>query len=122
MQNLNANFKSDFKTRCSRFSISIIQLCDTLPQKRSAWVITDQLIRASTSIGANITEARASSSRLEFKKFFEIALKSSNEAIYWMELLRDAKLINVTSVNELMRECEEISKIIGKAVITLKSK
>ena len=74
MQNFNSKFKTDLVGRCYRFSLDVIKLTDELPNKRSAWVITDQLIRSATSIGANLTEARASSSRLEFKKFYEIAL------------------------------------------------
>jgi four helix bundle protein len=82
MQKYNSKFKSDLKTRCYKFSLNIIALTDGLPNKRSAWIITDQLIRSTTSIGANLIEARTSSSRLEFKKFYEIALKSSNETKY----------------------------------------
>lgn len=79
-------------------------LTDNLPSKRSAWVITDQLnqlIRSATSVGANLFEARASSSRLEFKKFYEIALKSANETKYWLCMLRDAKLSSETIINDL---------------------
>lgn len=63
MQNLNSKFKTDLKGRCYQFSIDVISLMDTLPNKRSAWVIADQLIRSATSVGANLTEARASSAR-----------------------------------------------------------
>lgn len=66
MQNYSSKFKSDLKQRCFLFSLSIIKLTDSLPHKKSAYVIIDQLIRSATSIGANIIEARASSSRLEF--------------------------------------------------------
>ena len=82
MQNYSSKFKSDLKERCYQFSLQIIALTDSLPNKRSAWIITDQLIRSATSIGANLIEARASSSRLEFKKFYEISLKSANESKY----------------------------------------
>jgi four helix bundle protein len=92
MQNYNLKFKSDLKERCYRFSLAIIALADTLPNKRSVWIIIDQLMRSAMSIGANLIEARASSSRLEFKKFYEIALKSANETKYWLGLLRDAKM------------------------------
>ena len=62
-QNYKVKFKSDIRERCYAFSLLIIALADTLPQKRSAWIITDQLIRSATSIGANLIEAKASSSR-----------------------------------------------------------
>jgi four helix bundle protein len=122
VQNLNSKPVSDLKIRSFNFGLEIIKICDKLPQKRSAWIITDQLIRSATSIGANIIEARASSSRLEFKKFFEISLKSANETIYWLCLLRDSNLASSLEVNKLIEECQELGKIIGKSVLTLKSK
>jgi len=71
----------------AELSLKIISLYDDLPNKKSAWIIGDQLIRSITSIGANLVEATASSSRLEFKKFNEISLKSANESKYWLGLL-----------------------------------
>src|SRR3989304_3555510 len=122
MQNLNPKFKIDLKKRFFKFSLDIIAIVDTLPNKRSAWVIADQLIRSATSIGANLVEARASSSRLEFKKFYEIALKSANETKYWLELLKEAKLANSVRITELLAEVTEISNMLGAGVIKLKNK
>lgn len=93
-----------------------------MPNKRSAWIIADQLIRSSTSIGANITEGKASSSRLEFKKFYEIALKSANETKYWLNLLSDAKLADEQEVLILLNEVTEIANMLGSGVIKLKQK
>src|SRR3989344_3962814 len=56
-QNYNSKFKIDLKRRCFDFSLDVISLTDDLPKKRSAWVIADQLIRASTSIGANLADS-----------------------------------------------------------------
>lgn len=122
MQNYNSKFKTDLKKRCYLLSLKVISVSDSLPQKRSAWIIADQLIRSTTSIGANLTEAKASSSRLEFKKFHEIALKSSNEAKYWLELLLDAKLSDQKIINPLILELEEISKMLAAGIIKLKGK
>lgn len=122
MQNYNSKFKSDLKERCYKFSLEIISLTDALPQKRSAWVIADQLIRSATSVGANLVEARASSSRLEFKKFFEISLKSANETKYWLCLLRDTKLSDAQGVNRLLEEVTEISNMLASGVLKLKNK
>jgi four helix bundle protein len=122
MQNYNSKSKSDLKERCYRFGLEVIALVDLLPQKRSAWVIADQLIRSSTSIGANLVEARASSSRLEFKKFHEIALKSANETKYWLCLLRDAKLIEENKISVLLGESVELANMLASGVIKLKHK
>lgn len=122
MQNYNSKFKIDLRERCFKFSLNIIKLCDTLPNKRSAWVIEDQLIRSACSIGANLTEARSSSSRLEFKKFYEIALKSANEAKYWLELLLESGIGNKTLIDPLIIEVSELANMLAKGVISLKSK
>lgn len=122
MQNYNSKFKTDLVQRCYNFGLEVIRLTDSLPNKRSAWVITDQLIRSATSIGANLTEARASSSRLEFKKFYEIALKSANESRYWLNLLRDSGLIKSEQTDLLLRELHELSSIIASSVMRLKGK
>ena len=116
------NYKSNLKNRCYQFSLNVIALTDNLPNKRSAWAITDQLIRAATSIGANLVEARASSSRLEFKKFYEISLKSANETKYWLSLLKSTKLINGEAIIPLLDEITEISNMLGAGVIKLKNK
>lgn len=120
MQNFNSKFKSDLLQRCYDFGIEIIALADKLPNKKSAWIIADQSIRSATSIGANITEGKASSSRLEFKKFYEIALKSANESVYWLNLLKDTKLADNELINNLLKENKEICSMLAAGVIKLK--
>ena len=122
MQNYNSKSKSDLRQRCYQFSLNILALLDTLPNKRSSWVIGDQLLRSATSIGANLIEGRASASRLEFKKFYEIALKSANETQYWLSLLRDAKIIEARLVEPLLAETIELSKMLATGVIRLKQR
>jgi len=122
MQNYNSKFKTDLVGRCYRFSLDVIKLTDSLPNKRSAWVLADQLIRSATSIGANLTEARASSSRLEFKRFYEISLKSANESKYWLELLGDSGLVAKDRLKSLLSELHELSSMIASSVLKLKSK
>ncbi|USN94865.1 MAG: four helix bundle protein [Candidatus Nomurabacteria bacterium] len=122
MQNSKVKFKTDLIERAYDFGLKVIFLCDKLPQKRSSWVISDQIIRSGTSIGANLVEAKSSSSRLEFKRFYEIALKSGNESVYWLRLLFDASLINKKDFDSLKEELDEINKMVAKSVISLKKK
>lgn len=82
----------------------------------------DQLLRAVTSIGANVVEAQASSSRKEFIKFYEIALKSANETLYWLAILRDGTAVNKEKVNAFIQEAKELANILGASVLTLKGK
>lgn len=122
MQNSNLKFKTNLTERCYSFSLDIISLADRLPQKRSAWVISDQLIRSATSVGANLVEGKAASSRLEFKRFYEISLKSANETKYWLGLLRDSGLVSEHDVTLLIQEITEIANMLAKGVMTLKKK
>lgn len=125
MSNLKAETQNpitDLKVRCYYFSIKVIKFLNTLPEKKVYWVMADQLLRSATSIGANIVEAKSSSSRKDFIKFYEIALKSANESKYWFGLLRDATEADKNKANELLAELEEISKMLGASIITLKNK
>ncbi len=121
-QNDNSNRKADLKVRCYYFSIAVIKSLGTLPEKRVYWVISDQLLRSATSIGANVVEAKSSSSRRDFIKFYEIALKSANETKYWLGLLRDATDADKIKVAELLKEVNEISNMLGSSLLTLKNK
>ncbi len=121
-QNHNSKPKTELKYRCYYFSIEIIKFLGVLPEKRIYWVISDQLLRSATSIGANIVEAKASSSKRDFIKFFEIALKSANETKYWLGLLRDSTQADKDKINSLLKEVEEISKMLGSSLLTLKNK
>lgn len=89
---------------------------------RNLWPIADQVIRSATSIGANIVEAKASSSKRDYLKYFEIALKSANETIYWLTVIEEAIKINKRKVTELINEVCEISKVIAAGVLTMKGK
>jgi len=85
-------------------------------------IIGRQLIRAGTSIGANLVEATASSSRLEFKKFHEIALKSANESKYWFMLLIQSGHGDTKVAQELLMEATEIANMIASGILRLKGK
>lgn len=112
---------SNIRDRTFSFGLLIINLCEFLPKKRAAWVIADQLIRAATSIGANVIEAKGASSRLEFKRYYEIALKSANETEYWLRMLRESGLLDIKRCDDAIKEVLEIQKMIGSAVLKLKN-
>ncbi len=122
-QNQNLNVKSrDVKIRAYKFSLDVVSFVNELPNKRGFWSTGDQLLRAATSIGANMIEAKSSSSKRDFIKFYQIALKSSNETKYWICLLRDSYSELKTKSEELLKEAIEISNMIGSSVLTLKGK
>ncbi len=122
-QSYNSNLKSnDVKIRSYKFSLEIIKFVNDLPNKRAFWSIGDQLLRSVTSIGANMIEAKSSSSRREFIKFYEIALKSANEAAYWLSLLQDSYPELKYQCAKLLAELNEISNMLGSSVLTLKGR
>ena len=110
----------DIKLRCYNFSLSIIQLIDSINIKKIFYPLINQLLRSSTSVGANLVEARSAHSKKDFIKFYEISLKSSNETKYWLCLLRDGLKIDKNKIDNLLSEINEISKIIASIIIKLK--
>ena len=122
MQNQNLKVKTELKHRAYQYSIRIIGFLDTLPKDMSTGVIVKQLLRSATSIGANIVEARGASSKKDFANFFGHALKSANESLYWLGLLRDAKKINNAQLEYLLGETKELANILGSSVLTLKGR
>ncbi|OGN09772.1 MAG: hypothetical protein A3C61_01815 [Candidatus Yanofskybacteria bacterium RIFCSPHIGHO2_02_FULL_39_10] len=121
MQNYNSKFKSDINERCYEFSLNVLALSDTLSNKNSSKIISNQLIRSATSIGANIIEAKSSSSRLEFKKYYQIALRSANETKYWLNLLKDSGAGDSNVTDKLLGETDELARMLAAGVIKLKN-
>lgn len=121
-QNLAKSSKTELKYRAFYLSISVIRFLDGLEYKVSLKIITEQLIRCITSVGANIVEAKSSSSKKEFLNYFQISLKSSNEAKYWLAMLKELLPERREEINIFLKELDEISKIIGTSVLTMKGK
>lgn len=115
------NFKQEFKKRCFRFSLSVLKICELLKEKRINWPIVDQLVRSATSIGANIVEGGNSTSKKEFINYFQIALKSASETLYWLALLREVNKDYEKQINSLIKECTEIKKLISTIILNTKS-
>jgi four helix bundle protein len=112
----------EVKYRAFYLSVNVINFIDVLPNRSSIRIICDQLIRSITSIGVNIVEAKSSSSKKEILNYFQIALKSANETKYWLALL-DKLLPNKNNkITPFIKETDEISKIIGSSVLTMKGK
>ena len=85
----------------------------------SIQVIAKQLLRSATSIGANIIEAQAGSTKRDFTNFFSYALKSANETKFWIGLLRDSEKSNREKADELLQEVVQIANILGSSILTL---
>lgn len=84
--------------------------------------VVDQLVKAATSIGANLEEAKAASSRREFVRYVEIALRESREAVYWLRICLALELGPAQRVEWLRGEGEQITRILAAIVINTKSR
>lgn len=115
------NKKQDFIRRAMKFSVNIIRFTRTFPKDRAFWIIADQLIRSSCSIGANMTEANSASSKKDYINFYSHALKSANETRYWLALLKEL-IPNSKAIAKLDKEAEEFCKILAASIITMKKK
>lgn len=123
MQNNNTKLKTDLKYRSYMYALDTMKLIDSLYRKDlSIEVISKQVIRSATSIGANIIEAQAGSSKKDFTNFFSYALKSANETKFWIGLLRDSKKVPRDKADQLLNEAVELSNMLGSSIITLKGK
>ncbi len=122
-QNQNLNLKSNIKFRTYPFFLLIINFNSKPPNNRIFWVMSDQLLKAATSISANIIEAKLSSSKKDFIKSYEIALKYANETRYWLSLLKECNLLtNNEKIIFLLKESEEITNMVSSSFLTLKGK
>jgi four helix bundle protein len=121
-QNQNPKVKTELRERCYNYSIEIIKYIDALPSKRINWVLSNQLLRSATSVGANVIEAKSASSKKDFIRYYEIALKSANETRYWLSLVRDTADTDGVETKHLLNETEELSKIIAASLLTMKNK
>ena len=111
-----------FKKRIYKFTLDLIKTVEKLPRDPVPRVIFDQLIRSVTSICANYIEAYAASSRRDFTNYFNHSLKSTNESKFWVALLRDSSKMEAKQANKFLAELEEISKILGSSILTLRGK
>lgn len=119
----NQEFKRELIRRAYKFSLNIIKLIGGFPRANVAIeVLARQLLRSSTSIGANIIEAQAASSQRDFTNFMSHALKSANETKYWLGLLRDSGSLKKEQASLLLQEVIEIAKLLGSSVLALKQR
>ena len=123
MQNCNSKFKIDIKRRAYAYALDTIRFVDQLTRDDlSVRVIANQLLRSATSIGANIIEAQAASSKKEFTNFLNHSLKSANESKFWLALLRDSEKAKAEVVDSLLSETKELANILASSILTLKGK
>jgi four helix bundle protein len=104
------------------FAIRIINLYKYLCEEKKEFVLSKQILRSGTSIGANVEESIGGQSDKDFLSKLSIAYKETRESIYWIKLLAATYYINSEQAESLLKDAEEISKILSKIQITIKNR
>jgi four helix bundle protein len=103
------------------FALRMIKLYVYLRNERKEYHLSAQIVRAGTSIGANVEEAIAGASRRDFRAKLVIAYKEARETRYWIKLLKGGNLIDHKLADSLYNDCEELVKLLTSITKTLKS-
>ena len=103
------------------FALRIIKLCKFLRETQNEYVISKQLLRCGTSIGANVAEAKHAQSRPDFASKMNIALKEATETDYWLRLLYEAEYLTRKQFVSIMRDCDELERMLVSTVKTVKN-
>ena len=113
--------ESIIASKAYAFALEIIKIYKLLSERKE-YVLSKQLLRSGTSIGANINEAIAGQSKRDFVHKLNIALKEARETNYWLNLLKDSGYINLVEFELLNNKCNEIVKMLTSIIITTKER
>ena len=107
--------------KSKRFAVRIVNLYKYLCDEKKEYVLSKQILRSGTSIGANLAESECAMSRKDFLSKIYIALKETNETLYWLELLYETGYLNEQSFSSIKADCEEIKKMLSSSTKTINS-
>jgi four helix bundle protein len=112
--------QSIVKNKSFEFAIRVVKMYQFLHKEKKEYVMSKQVLRAGTSIGANIREALNAESTADFIHKLAIAQKEADETLYWLELLHASNYLDKIMFDSIYSQAEEIYKIITKIIITTK--
>ncbi|OQA28106.1 MAG: hypothetical protein BWY57_03548 [Betaproteobacteria bacterium ADurb.Bin341] len=110
------------KTKSYAFAIRIVRLFQWLCKERNEYILSKQILRCGTSIGANVEEASGAYSGKDFAAKIQIAFKEALETRYWLRLLHDTDYIQTSAFESLNNDCEELVRILSATTKTLREK
>ena len=111
----------DLEERTAKFGESVILLCKNIKSDIITKPLISQIIRSATSIGANYMEASGASSKKDFKNKIHICQKEAKETKHWLRMLAVASPKHKKELQDLWKECQELTLIFGKTISTLKN-
>jgi len=104
------------------FALRIVKLYQHLSEKKKEFVLSKQVLRSGTSIGANLEESRGAQTPSDFQTKVSIAYKEARETSYWLRLLYASKYLTERQFASLHADCEELIRILGSTQLTMKTK
>ena len=114
--------KDVLKDKSYAFAIRIVRLSEYLQNEHKDYVLSRQILKSGTSIGALVREAKYAQSTLDFIHKLSIALKEANETYYWLSLLHDTNYIEGNLFDSLLKDCDELISLLVSIVKTTKNK
>lgn len=114
--------ESIVKNKSYNLAVSGVEFYKKLISEKKEYVISKQLLRSITSVGANVREAVNAQSKPDFIHKLSIAQKECDESMYWLELLKDTNFINEKEFDDIHPKCIEVLKIIRSIILTTKNK
>ncbi len=114
--------KSIIKEKSFAVAVRMVNLSRFLQQEKKEFILSKQILRSGTSIGANVRESLQAESRADFIHKLSIANKETHETLYWLELLKACNIIEENHFNSIYPETVEVSKILSSIIITTKQK
>ena len=109
------------REKSKRFAVRVVRLYKYLCEEKREYVMSKQLLRCGTSIGANLAEAECGISRKDFLTKVYIALKECVETKYWLELLFETEYLSQKQFSSIYAECEELRKMLSSTTKTINS-
>lgn len=109
------------KDKSYKFALRIVKLYKYLVEEKKEFVLSKQILRSATSIGANITEGNQAQSKADFIHKLSISHKESFETEYWLCLLRDGEFITEKQSESLLEDCKELQNILTTSIKTAKN-
>ena len=110
------------QTKSYAFALRIIKLHQYLVQEKKEYVLSKQLLKSGTSIGANVEEAIGGQSQKDFQAKLAISYKEARETHYWLRLMHDSKYLSTTQAESLLVDSNELLKILGSIQRTMKQR
>lgn len=104
------------------FALRVIRLYKFLNEQKHEYVLSKQILRSGTSIGANVKEAAFAQSKADFQAKMFIAQKECAETEYWLELLHESDYINITEFDSIYSDCQELIRLLVSSTKTLQGK